>query len=79
VVARRLTDAVLKEVANTKEFTTINFWGTHEGNLEMDDTNEVCIFDGADPVSNRPNGTQPYLSTEELSLLTLLLLAWLAV
>jgi hypothetical protein len=36
---------VLKEVANTRVFATLDFRGTHEGNLEMDDTNKACMFD----------------------------------
>jgi hypothetical protein len=51
---------VLKEVANTKVFTTLDFCGTHEGNLEIDDTNEDCImlFDGVGWGSNQSSETQ---------------------
>lgn len=63
----RPTDGVLKEVANTKVFTALDFWGTHEGNLEIDDMNEARMFDeadGANPVSGRSNGNWTS-STEE--------------
>jgi hypothetical protein len=51
---------VLNEVANTKAFTTLDFCGTHEGNLEMDETNEDCIvlFNGAGWASDQWSETQ---------------------
>jgi hypothetical protein len=70
---------VLKEVANIKVFTTLDFWGTHEGNLEMDDTNEACMFDEASQYCKRSIEWKSTLSMKMFSLLSLLLLAWFAV
>lgn len=54
----RLTDAVLKEVVSTKMFTVLDFWGTHDGKLEINDTNEACILDEATLANDQPDGTR---------------------
>jgi hypothetical protein len=70
---------VLKEVANTNAFTTLDFCGTHEGNLEMDDTNEDCIMFDVGQAINEAKLNIFQGNSGMLSLLTLhptVLLAW---
>lgn len=39
-------------------FTMLDFWGTHDGKLEINDTNEACILDEASLANDQPDGTR---------------------